>query len=226
MPLETGNYIANLDDNYPLGGDPISQGDNHINLIKKVLKLTFPGALGNGYAEEITATEAELNYLTGLTTNVATALSDIQGDIATLRSTLPAPVGTRMVFHQAAAPTGWTQDTSYNDHMLRVINTAGGGSGGTDSPILNNKVPSHTHTFSGTTGTDYPDHTHNYLTPIPNSQKNGSDEWDVGSSQSWYTSAGASQRHQHNFSGTAVANAGAADWAPKYLNAIICQKNA
>jgi microcystin-dependent protein len=43
------------------------------------------------------------------------------------------PAGTRMVFAQASAPTGWTQDTTaaLNDSALRLVNTAGGGTGGT-----------------------------------------------------------------------------------------------
>jgi hypothetical protein len=31
------------------------------------------------------------------------------------------PSGTRMVFHQTAAPTGWTKDTSINDKSLRIV---------------------------------------------------------------------------------------------------------
>lgn len=68
--------------------------------------------------------------------------------------------GTRIPFAQAAAPTGWTQDVSdnANNRMLRVINTAGGGVGGSHDPILNNVVPSHTH--SGTSGNVSAGHTH------------------------------------------------------------------
>lgn len=40
------------------------------------------------------------------------------------------PVGTRMLFQQTAAPTGWTKDTSINDRALRVVSGAVG-SGGT-----------------------------------------------------------------------------------------------
>jgi len=41
--------------------------------------------------------------------------------------------GTRIVFNQAAAPTGWVQDvsTAMSDCSMRVLNTAGGGAGGT-----------------------------------------------------------------------------------------------
>jgi hypothetical protein len=41
------------------------------------------------------------------------------------------PSGTVMLFYQAAAPIGWTQNTSHNDKALRVVGGAGGGAGGT-----------------------------------------------------------------------------------------------
>lgn len=42
------------------------------------------------------------------------------------------PSGTRMSFHQTSAPTGWTQDTNpaYNDALLRIVTSGGGGTGG------------------------------------------------------------------------------------------------
>lgn len=41
------------------------------------------------------------------------------------------PAGTRLLFHQAAAPTGWTKQTTVNDAALRVVSgTTGGGTGG------------------------------------------------------------------------------------------------
>jgi hypothetical protein len=70
------------------------------------------------------------------------------------------PSGTRLVFAQAAAPTGWTQDTSdtANNRMMRVVSSTGGGTGGTASPILMDVVPTHTHGFS--TGTESNGHYH------------------------------------------------------------------
>lgn len=44
MGLETGTYIEDLNENWPLGTDPKSQGDDHIRLVKDVLKNTLPGA--------------------------------------------------------------------------------------------------------------------------------------------------------------------------------------
>jgi hypothetical protein len=44
----------------------------------------------------------------------------------------PIPSGTVMVFYQAAAPVGWTKQTTNNDKALRVVSGSGGVSGGTN----------------------------------------------------------------------------------------------
>lgn len=44
MGVETATYITELKQDWPTRDDPISDGDNHICLIKKVLKETFPEA--------------------------------------------------------------------------------------------------------------------------------------------------------------------------------------
>lgn len=70
-------------------------------------------------------------------------------------------------------------------------------------------LQSHTHTYSGTTGTDYPDHSHN----LYDGKQSNSFGWNIfGGGAAWwqngsYTTTGANQRHQHNFSGT-TANHG------------------
>ena len=43
MALETGNYINDLNETYPTATDTISEGDGHLQLIKKVLKQSFAG---------------------------------------------------------------------------------------------------------------------------------------------------------------------------------------
>ena len=44
MGLETASFISDLIESNPLGSDQKSQGDNHIRLVKGVLKSTFPNA--------------------------------------------------------------------------------------------------------------------------------------------------------------------------------------
>lgn len=46
MALETGTYISDFVIANPTPGDPKSQGDDHLRLIKTVLKTTFPNFSG------------------------------------------------------------------------------------------------------------------------------------------------------------------------------------
>lgn len=218
MPLESASTIALLDSSWPLGGDPHNRGDDHIRLIKYVLQTQFPGAAGLGFAEPIIATEAEINHLAGVVSNVQTQLDDLTTSVEGLQASLSAPAGTKMVFYQAAAPTGWTQDTTKNDYMLRVVSTSGGGSGGSDSPILNNKVPSHTHSTDS-----QGNHQHTYSSPvIPG-------DWALGyfaggiSMTSGMSAQNTTTAGSHSHSVT--TNPGAANWTPKYLDLIICTKD-
>ncbi len=43
MGLESGTLITDLNASWPLGSDPVSQGDDHIKLIKSVLQSALPG---------------------------------------------------------------------------------------------------------------------------------------------------------------------------------------
>ena len=64
MGLETATYISQLVDTNPTSSDPVSQGDDHLRLIKEVLQAQFT-TLG---AAAVTTTAAELNLLDGKTT--------------------------------------------------------------------------------------------------------------------------------------------------------------
>lgn len=46
MPVESATYINSLNADYPTGSDNISQGDNHIRLLKSAIKATFPNITG------------------------------------------------------------------------------------------------------------------------------------------------------------------------------------
>ena len=63
MPLENATTIEGLDSTWPLGLDSASRGDDHLRLLKAVLKAQFPGASGRGYSKPITITEDQLNSL-------------------------------------------------------------------------------------------------------------------------------------------------------------------
>jgi hypothetical protein len=146
-----------------------------------------------------------------------------------------------MAFAQAAAPTGWTQDTSSNadNRMLRVVNTTGGGVGGTASPILNNVVPSHTHGF--TTGNQSADHNHGISDPTHRhnitvhwtaasapGQLSGRETSPQSSQFSQVASTGITTGNQstnHSHSGTTDNGSSQTNWTPKYIDMIICSKD-
>ena len=62
MGLETGTYIDSLNSSNPTATDAVSEGDDHIRLIKSTVKATFPN-LSNA----VTSTHTELNLLDGVT---------------------------------------------------------------------------------------------------------------------------------------------------------------
>lgn len=92
------------------------------------------------------------------------------------------PVGTRLLFQQSAAPTGWIKDTTHNDKALRLVSgtvmsggtvafatvfssvrpttgvTQGGTVGGTAITVA--QMPTHAHTYSGTTSGQSASHSH------------------------------------------------------------------
>ncbi len=140
MPIETGTVIEDLDPLWPLSGDFLLEGDNHLRLIKSILKDQFPGVAGQGYAIPIVATEEELNFSQGLTGNIQDQI-DALGD--TVDGVLNAPFGTVMTFYQDTPPAGWSLITGIDDSMMRVVNALGGQSAGTDSPISLNLDHSH-----------------------------------------------------------------------------------
>ena len=64
MGLESATYISELVATNPLATDPISQGDDHLRLIKSVLQAQFSGLSGT---TAVTADGAEMNLLDGCT---------------------------------------------------------------------------------------------------------------------------------------------------------------
>ena len=62
MPLEAGTLIPDLDANNPLGGDPKSEGDDHLRLIKRCTQGSFPAFVGTtAVPKSVSLTEDEIN---------------------------------------------------------------------------------------------------------------------------------------------------------------------
>ncbi len=217
MGLETTSFIGGLNSSWPLGTDGATKGDDHFRLIKSVLKNTFPGSSGNGFSKQITATEDELNYLSGLNGNIMTKLA-----------AAGFPAGTALPFYNATPPPGWSLVSTPSTYML-VCGVTGGAMSGTDSPILNDKVPSHTHSTSGGTLSTAGAHSH-AISPgsiiAADPLGTGNIYGGTGGVTVATLSESAAGDHTHTLSGlTIAANSGASNWSPRYAGVILCSKD-
>ncbi len=77
MPVESAIYIQQLDKTWPLSGDLLSPGQQHIRTLKNVLKTTFPGSGGSGFSTPILANETEINYLQGISSTIQQQINTI-----------------------------------------------------------------------------------------------------------------------------------------------------
>jgi len=141
---------------------------------------------------------------------------------ATVSSEDYIPDGSVMAFFQASAPTGWTQVTTQNDKMLRVVSGTGGGTGGSaavSSPAHNIAAAAHTLATS-----EMPAHTHGSV-----GTSLGTSSIRAGGNGNWYSlgtslstgssgSTGGGGSHSHNTSGSITT--------PQYIDVIICSKDA
>jgi len=132
--------------------------------------------------------------------------------------TNPLPAGTRLLFHNSTAPTGWTKDTSINDSALRVVSgTPGsGGSSGFASALgtpsvsgsvglsgepgsgnLSTSISGNVNIGSTTLSTSQmPSHTHGQAGDFGNVFNTGAAEFRAQSVPT--TSTGGSGSHNHN----------------------------
>jgi microcystin-dependent protein len=211
MGLETTvNFISDLNPLNPADGDLAKDGDNHIRLIKAALKQTFPNITG-----AVTATQGDLN-------------------------TRLVPSGVILMWSGSIAsiPSGWFLCNGANDTPdLRDRFLVGAGStytvgatgGSATVALAEANLPTHSHTFSGTTGGQSNTHTHTGVTDtrgehthtlfrdvqsssgvLPNSvaANQGISNFGPvntqpsGSHSHNVSTSGASADHSHNFSGT------------------------
>jgi hypothetical protein len=121
--------------------------------------------------------------------------------------------GIKMLFLQAAAPTGWTQDTSINDRVLRLASGVGGGTGG-DWTMTSLATAGHVLTVD-----EIPSHTHAYMNAsvISNVVAYGTtSKRDTTSDNTGATGGGAAHTHGMDNSG---------NWRPAYVDVIACTKD-
>lgn len=221
MALESGTYIDSLVSTNPTATDTVAQADDHLRLIKATLLATFPNVTG-----AITVDQATLN--------------GFDARITALEAIDTIPSGTRMLFQQTAAPTGWTKITTEDDKALRVVsgtastggsvaftsafaaqsvagtiaNTVSGNVGG--RTLTNSHLPNNWYWNSSTPGGDRLDNhaNSNYTARLPDWQS--------------YRIQGGNAAHDHSAGSLAVASTFTGsniDMSVQYVDVIICSKD-
>lgn len=198
MALETASYIAQLNSANPTSTDTVSQADDHLRLIKTVLKNTFPNL-----DQPVTATPAQIN-------------SPIPSGFIGLWSGTIATI-----------PTGWVLCNGSNgtpDLRQKFVmgagnttNTPGTTGGSSTASLTTANLPAHTHDYSGTSSSDGshthtvsdPGHTHSYTIvggtgALGVGTGYGQTAATTGSSTTGI-SLGTAAAHTHTYSGTTTS---------------------
>lgn len=150
----------------PAGTDLVQDGDDIIRELKADIQTALRGNTTDGLEAKFPGSDTAnpvfryrgLKGTTGARPTagqyglyINTTLNTLQRDngsswedVATL-----IPSGTKSIFYQAAAPTGWTRDTSANDKFLRVVSAGSPGTtGGTFTAMSGTTSSDGAHTHS------------------------------------------------------------------------------
>tara|TARA_R100001594_G_scaffold42166_1_gene74208 strand:+ start:85 stop:1128 length:1044 start_codon:yes stop_codon:yes gene_type:complete len=211
------------------------------NAVDKLGATTFKGDVTGGDGNII------------LRTNGAVTATTFIGSGANLTGVEPFPSGTKQVFYQASAPTGWTQDTTaaLNEAVMSVVTGSGGGTGGstayfssflaTTNKTATESGASVSGSVSGTVGNhtlstpQIASHSHSITAARPENAPPNPATLSYTCNYSQTTpvntgSAGGGGTHSHPFSGTLTsASVDVSATVPaanvKYANVIIAAKD-
>lgn len=143
MPLETATYISQLDTANPASTDQLAQADEHLRLIKSVLKSTFPNLTG-----PVTATQSVLNSIP--------SLLPLGLILAWYGSSASVPAGWAICNGQTVAKSDGSGNITLPNLVDRVIVGAGSSiaaqgatAGSVTSAVNTGTSGSHVHTVDG-----------------------------------------------------------------------------
>ena len=141
------------------------------------------------------------------------------------------PSGTRMIFQQSSAPTGWTKDTTdTHQRAMRVTsgNVSSGGNQDFTDTFRNWTTNNHT-----LTAAQIPSHRH-WVSAANVDDRNGTGTWNNSQMHGLWADAGSYSANDPNYSygrntansgGGGAHNHGTMNFAVRYLDVIIAQKD-
>ena len=168
-------FDSNPANNTDIDGINIAEGmapglvNNAIRELMAQLKDFQAGTAGDNFTVGGNLAVTGTSALTGNVTITGTATMTGKAEDA-------FPSGTKMLFQQTAAPTGWTKDTTHDNKALRIVSGTAGSGGSVNfttafgsqnvgaTALDASQIPGHTHTFSATSG-DAGSHSHTINDP-------------------------------------------------------------
>jgi len=261
IPAVENNYIFfnNTSGSYTLSIAPTGHTGNAVGILQgahTIMYCTgdsvtdlFANSLGNLSVKGTANVTGDFTVNSAVTVraNGQVDATSFTGNGAGLTGVDPFPSGTKLVFYQASAPTGWTQDTAsaLSNTALTVVTGTGGGTGGSDSfystfgasRTLNTGAIPVSGSVSGTVGgttlstPQIPSHTHTFPYAF-GPQVSMPIGPGTGNPSTFTTDAtGGNGSHSHPFSGS--LSGGATSDTPltipamdvKYANVIIATKD-
>ena len=170
MTVESASFISGLNASYPPGSDSISEGDDHLRLIKTVLKATLPNAdeaingVHTGATAPTPTSAGQLWFDTSGTGDlkVRNKADSAFGSVDTTSAVVPTGIITMWYGSIGAIPSGWALcDGTGSTPDLRdrfVVGAGTGGSYAVDATGGSTTSGAHTLTIA-----EMPSHTHEYL---------------------------------------------------------------
>ena len=250
IPAVENNYIFfnNTSGSFTLTVAPTGHGANGVAIVQGAHTVQY--CTGDTVVDLFANSLGNLSVKNNVNVVGTVNATSYVGNGAGLSGVDPFPSGTKQVFYQASAPTGWTQDTAstLSNTVMSVVTGAGGGTGGSTSyfssflATTNKSAPGQpvSGSVSGTVGgttlstPTIASHTHPILVhqpPGPPSPTKIDTRTQSNSTQPLTNAvqpAGGGGSHSHPFSGslssaTADVTIPAAD--VKYANVIIAAKD-
>jgi hypothetical protein len=216
IDLGEGINISDLPAGTTLGGSAIVTPAATQTLTNKTLTsptITTPSIS----SPSLTGTPTAPTAASGTNTTQIASTAFVEAALDTL-----IPIGTKMLFQQTAAPTGWTKDTTHNNKALRVVSGAAS-SGGTlaFTSAFTSQAVGGTVGATTLTTTQIPSHTHTAGAAFATSvaAKGGTNVRTTATTGTATGGTGGGGSHDHTFTGAAI------DLSVQYVDVIIATRN-
>jgi hypothetical protein len=135
VPAVESNYIFfnNTSGAFTLTVAPTGHGSNGVAIVQGAHTVQY--CTGDTVVDLFANSLGNLSVKNNVNVVGTVNATSYVGNGAGLSGVDPFPSGTKQIFYQASAPTGWTQDTasSLSNTVMSVVTGTGGGTGGTTS---------------------------------------------------------------------------------------------